>query len=326
MAWSLRILGTNAAVPVHDRFPSAQALQCGNQVYLIDCGEGTQTRLSDCGVKRSKINHIFISHLHGDHIFGLPGLITSYNLFRREHDLHLYGPIGLEAFIKAMLQATSAQLGFALHIHEYAQQHVKVMDGDEIEVYSLPLAHRVPCIGYLFVERVRPRKINKEAIAHYQVPLDQMKSLQEGHDWYRSDGQKIKNTLLTHAGRDPLSYAYCSDTAYHLPIVPLIEGVSVLYHESTFTHELAAKARLTGHSTATEAAMIANAANVELLLLGHFSSRYLDPQILGVEARRIFPHSLVATEGMLVDFENLPKYHGKPPFDGLIDDGTRRPG
>ena len=305
MAWSLHILGTNAAVPVHDRYPSSQALQTDREIFLLDCGEGTQSRLTQFGVKRSKINRIFISHMHGDHIFGLPGLITSYSLFHRKQALHVHGPSGIKSFIESVIQVTDLQLCFPLQIHEHDMKAQTIFRSDNISVQTIPLSHRVPCTGYLFRELVNPRRILKSAAKEYGVPIDQMSSLQAGHDYRTPHGKIIRNEMLTTEGRRPHTYAYCCDTSYFPDIVPLIRDVDLLYHEATFGNDQKGKAKDRGHSTAAEAANIALKAKVGCLLIGHFSSRYIDPSILGEEARQIFTNTLVAKEGLVVDFDTI---------------------
>ncbi|MDH3649542.1 MAG: ribonuclease Z [Saprospiraceae bacterium] len=303
MGWKVTVLGSNSAVPTVNRHPSAQVLTTDHSKYLIDCGEGTQLRLSEYGVRRSRIDHIFISHLHGDHIFGLPGLLTSYNLFGRTNKLHLHGPRGLRDYVNHNLKTTDARLAYDLEVLEHTHQDPKVIWRDAgITIETIPLVHRVPTTGYLFKEEVATRKINTAAVSKYQVPFDVMKSLQEGNDWITSDGEVIANELLTETNRVGKSFAYCSDTAYHEPIIHQIKSVDLLYHEATFLQELVGEAAKRKHSTAQEAALIAKKADVGKLMIGHFSSRYKDPQQLLYEAQQVFKSTILAVEGSSIEF------------------------
>ncbi|MCL4112323.1 UNVERIFIED_CONTAM: hypothetical protein GTU68_015053 [Idotea baltica] len=273
------------------------------EIFLIDCGEGTQSRMSENKIKRSKINHIFISHLHGDHCFGLPGLITSYNLYQRSETLYLYGPVGLRAFIDVILSATGTKLNYDLVIHEHDTQIQQVVvERQHVRVSTIPLEHRIPTAGYLFTEKTAPRKINGEAVARYGVPFDMMEGLRHGSHWTSKEGTTIDNAVLTTQGRPPFTFAYCSDTVYLPSLVHSIRGVDLLYHEATFAKETGTNARRWGHSTATEAALIAKEAQVGKLLIGHFSGRYADPEVLGEEARETFRNTIVAREGMVIHF------------------------
>ncbi len=310
MSWSLHILGTNAAVPTLHRNPSAQALDTEHEIFLIDCGEATQNRLVEFRIRRSRIHHIFISHLHGDHIFGLPGLITSYNLFGRKEPLYLYGPIGLKGFIDTINETTGIHLNYPLHIKEHEDQiSRKILETEHVHVYTIPLDHRIPTTGYLFREKVFKRKINLEMVKLLGVPYDQMKDIQRGKDWQRPDGRLIKNEEMTFPGRNPITFAYCSDTRYSPNIIPLVRNVNLLYHEATFASDLAREAHSRGHSTALEAARIAKAAKVDKLIIGHFSARYQDPAPLLKEAQAWFPDTGLAMEGMIVSIESRDSSH-----------------
>ncbi|MBK8506824.1 MAG: ribonuclease Z [Saprospiraceae bacterium] len=310
MGWSLHILGTNAAVPLLDRHPSAQALQTPDEIFLIDCGEATQTRLTEYHIKRSRINHIFISHLHGDHIFGLPGLITSYNLFGRKEPIHIYGPPGLRHYVETINEITGIHLHFDLTIKEHrADISKKILETKNIMVYTLPLNHRVPTTGYLFREKVAKRRIDSEAVAKYAIPYVEMSSIKDGNDWQKPDGNMIPNESLTLPGRQALSFAYCSDTRYEPAIIPRIRNVHLLYHEATFGQDLAEEAHLRGHSTSIEAAQIAQAANVNQLVIGHFSARYKDRSALLLEAQSHFLNTILAKEGLVIPIDNPGELH-----------------
>lgn len=306
MSWYLKILGTNAAVPISDRYPASQALCTPAGVYLIDCGEGTQSRMAQYGVKRSRINHIFISHLHGDHVFGLPGLLTSYQLYQRKQCLHIFGPPGIAKLITTILEVTKTHLSYELQIHEHdVMVSETILEAKAITVKTLPLDHRIPCCGFLFIEKAAKRRINPLATEKHGVPYHSYASLQDGFDFENTGGHVIPNAELTLPGRKPLSFAYCSDTRYSLSLVEYIKGVDLLYHEATFLSELSSKATQTGHSTAEQAARIAKSADVGTLLMGHFSSRYSDTGAFEAEAGRIFTNSIAAHEGMEIAVRKL---------------------
>ena len=304
MSWSLRILGTNAAVPASGRFPSAQVLETSKGLYLIDCGEGTQMRLSDCNIKRSRIQRVFITHLHGDHFFGLPGLITSYGLYGRKEPLIIHGPEGIEEILLKIIEVTNIHLSYDLIVKEHqALRSLTIVDDTKITVTTVPLRHRVPTTGYIFREKVAPRSINSDAVGRFGIPYDAYHDLQHGADWTSPDGRTVSNAELTYPGRDPDSYAYITDTAFFSEIVESLRGVKVLYHESTFLDDLREKAVKRGHSTAAQAAEIARRAGVNLLILGHFSSRYQDVSVFETEAMQQFDNVVAAKEGMSVSFD-----------------------
>ena len=304
MSWSLRILGTNAAVPASGRFPSAQVLETSKGLYLIDCGEGTQMRLSDCSIKRSRIQRVFITHLHGDHFFGLPGLITSYGLYGRKDPLIIHGPEGIEEILLKIIEVTNIHLSYDLTVKEHqAERPLTIVDDRKMIVTTVPLRHRVPTTGYIFREKVAPRSINSKAVGRFGIPYDAYHDLQYGADWTSPDGRTVSNAELTYPGRDPDSYAYITDTAFFPEIIESLRGVKVLYHESTFLDDLREKAIRRGHSTAAQAAEIASRAGVNLLILGHFSSRYQDVSVFETEARQQFDNVIAAKEGMSVTFD-----------------------
>lgn len=307
MNFELTFLGTNSALPAHGRFPSAQVLTVQEQPFLIDCGEGTQARMLDYQVKRHKINQIFISHLHGDHVFGLIGLLTTLNLMGRENQLDIFSPQGLEEMIHVQLKACQAHLGFPIvfHVVDTTASQL-IFENEAVAVYTIPLQHRVPTTGFLFREKERPRNIRSEKIEDYQLSISQILLAKDGKDIALEDGRVIPNQELTKAPPPPRSYAYCSDTLYTESILPYIKGVDLLYHESTFLHDAQRRAKETMHSTALEAATIAQKAGVKMLFLGHYSSRHKDVQVFEEEALRVFPHTIAAREGMQV---SLPFHH-----------------
>jgi len=263
--------------------------------FLIDCGEGTQVQLRKAKVRFSKINHIFISHLHGDHCFGLPGLIASFRLLGRENPLHIYGPKGIKKMLETIFQITETHRGFEVVYHELDKEYSeKIYEDKRVEVYTIPLDHRIYCNGYLFREKPKERHLNMAGISKYpEIETCDYHNLKSGKDFILKDGFVLKNSSLTTDPTPSVSYAFCSDTRMKEDIVRVIENVDVLYHESTFLHNLKEMADYTGHTTALEAAQIAKKANVGKLILGHFSNRYDDLSVFTEEARQIFPNTFL---------------------------------
>lgn len=261
--------------------------------FLIDCGEGTQVQLRKAKAKFSRINHIFISHLHGDHCFGLPGLIASFRLLGRETPLHVYGPKGIKKMLETIFTITETHRGFEVVYHELDKNYSeKIYEDKRVEVYTIPLNHRIYCNGYLFREKPKERHLNMQEIMKYpEIEVCDYHNLKLGKDFVLEDGYKLKNELLTTAPDKGVSYAFCSDTRYLESIVPIIKGVDVLYHEATFLQDLKEMAEYTGHTTALEAARIARKANVKKLIVGHFSNRYANLSVFTDEARQIFPET-----------------------------------
>lgn len=298
MNFELTILGSNSAIPANNRFPTSQVLNVRGRLYLIDCGEGTQVRLRDNKVKRSKINQIFISHLHGDHVYGLIGLLSSYGLNGRTEPLHIFSPPHLDEIINIQIVYTGRDFPFELIFHiTDPEKHQLIFEDEVTEVYSIPLQHRIPTHGFLFLEKRQPDSMIPERIQKYSIPFEDISKIKEGNDWISPDGKVIPHSRLTTPAPVPRSYAYCSDTAYTEEIIPIIEGVDLLYHESTFMHSEKDFAEKTMHSTAEQAAQIAKKAKVGKLLLGHYSSRYVDLEDLHEEAKRVFPNSELGLEG-----------------------------
>lgn len=261
--------------------------------FLIDCGEGTQVQLRKAKAKFSKINHIFISHLHGDHVFGLPGLISSFRLLGRETPLHVYGPKGIKEMMETIFRITETHQGFEVVFHELSsKKSEKVFEDNRVEVFTIPLDHRIYCNGYLFKEKPKERHLNMQEISKYpEIEICDYHNLKRGKNIQLSDGYILKNENLTKPAEPSVSYAFCSDTRYLESIIPIIKNVDVLYHEATFLHDLKKMADYTGHSTALEAAKIARKANVKKLILGHFSNRYNDLSVFLNEACEIFPET-----------------------------------
>jgi len=300
MDFELKVLGTSAAVPAYGRFPSAQLLSIENLSILIDCGEGTQMRFQDYHVKTGKLQYILISHLHGDHCFGLIGLLTSFNLTGRTQPLHVFSPPGLEGMIRAQLEPTGTDLRFPLTFQEINPARAeRVLETSAITIDTLPLLHRVPCCGYRISEKPRPRTMNPEKIKAYALTIEQIKAAKVGLPVTMNSGKVLTADELTLPSPPPRSYAYCSDTAYNPDLVSLISGVDLLYHDSTFCNDNVTRASETGHSTAKQAAQIAKEGKVGHLVLGHFSSRYPDVQVFEEEAGQIFDSVTAATDGMV---------------------------
>ncbi|MCH2043903.1 MAG: ribonuclease Z [Saprospiraceae bacterium] len=298
MRFGITILGVNAAIPSNRRHLTAQVVNVQEELFLVDCGEGTQIQLRKFGIKKHKINHIFISHLHGDHFFGLAGLLLTFALDKRTTPLHIYSPEGLEKLILLQLEVSHSQLNYPLIFHVTdPTRHELIYKSNTTTVYTIPLKHRIPTNGYLFREAPHQRRILKSAIDQYTIPNHQLKLIKKGEDFIDQHGKSIPNNLLTLSPPFQRSYAFCSDTEYHEPILPIIQGVDLLYHESTFLHELKGQAKKTQHSTALEAGTIAQTAKVGQLLLGHFSSRYKDLNPLLEEAQSVFESTELATEG-----------------------------
>lgn len=303
MSTHLTILGFNSAIPTVNSAPTAQLLEMEERHFLIDCGEGTQVQLRKAKSRFSKINHIFISHLHGDHCFGLPGLIASFRLLGRETPMHIYGPKGIAEMLETIFRLTETHRGFEIIYHELSStQSEKIYEDKRVEVFTIPLKHRIYCNGYLFREKHKPRHLNiKEIIKYPEIETCDYHNLKQGKDFILKDGYVLKNEVLTTEPTKSVSYAFCSDTRYSEEIIPIIQNVDVLYHEATFLHDLSEMAQHTGHSTALEAARIARKAKVGKLILGHFSNRYQDLSVFTDEARKIFaethlPQQLIPVE------------------------------
>lgn len=300
MNFELKILGANSAVPAHGRFMTAQLLNIQQHYFLIDCAEGTQMQLQKYNCRPQRVQHVFISHLHGDHIFGLIGLLLSLGLNHRTEALTIFAPKGLKKMIKLQLELSGSQLNYPLHFETTDPScSQRLLDLPELTVDSIPLSHRVPTHGFLFREKKGKRRMRKEKIKEYQLSIPQIKAAKAGEDIQLENGERISNSLLTAAPPKARSYAFCSDTSYDESIIPLIEGVDLLYHEATFLHELLEQAMLTKHSTALQAAKIAQQARVGELVIGHFSSRYAELKPLLQEAQTVFANTSLAIDGHL---------------------------
>ncbi len=294
----LTILGCYAATPRTITNPTSQLLEIKNRMFLIDCGEGTQVQLRKNKIKFSKINQVFISHLHGDHFFGLIGLISTFSLLGRTTDLHIYGPKGIKEIILLQLRLSNSWTNYGLYFHELESNESEVIFEDEkVLVTTIPLKHRVYTNGFLFLEKVGERKLNMDAVLNYEIESCYYQKIKNGKDITLEDGRLIPNSELTFDPVQPKSYAFCSDTVYHEAILPIIENVDVLYHESTFLESEEGLAEKTLHSTAKEAARIALKANAKKLILGHYSTRYESIALFKEEAESVFPEVLLAEDG-----------------------------
>ena len=294
---AVTILGNNSALPMHDRHPTAQVVSNGEQKFLVDCGEGTQIRMNRFKIRRSRIGHIFISHLHGDHYFGLPGLLFSYGLTGRTEPLHIYGPAKLKEIIDMQTEAAESYFPYPLHFHPLGDDGLLV-DLPKMTVSSFRVSHRIPCWGFLFREKRKPRKVDPVKAERLGIPVDFYPNLKEGHDFVWPDGSRIPNSEVTQPGPTAVSYAYCADTLYDERLIDIVKDASLLYHETTYLDDQREKARLRYHSTARQAATIASKANVKKLLIGHFSSKYEYLEDFMEEAAAVFPNVEICREGV----------------------------
>ncbi|MDE3236583.1 MAG: ribonuclease Z [Bacteroidota bacterium] len=300
--FGVTILGNNSALPAYDRHPTAQIVTLNEQLFLIDCGEGTQMQMARYKIRRSKINHIFISHLHGDHYFGLVGLITSMGLLGRETDLHIYAPAALEEILHIQFKAADTQLPFKLHFHALTKEGI-VIDHPKFSVECFSTTHRIPCYGFVIREKKAPRKLDKEKLLEYSIPSSFYDKLKMGEDYETKEGQIIKNEWVTILNKPALSYAFCADTSYNESLIEKVKNVSLLYHETTYLKDLTERAAARFHSTTEQAATIAAKANVYKLIIGHFSSKYESLDAFLDEARAIFSNTDLAIEGVSFEIE-----------------------
>ncbi len=298
--FTLTILGTSSAVPTSSRYTSAHILNISEHFFLFDCGESTQIRLRQLKIPFSRINHIFISHLHGDHYFGLFGLISSFQLFHRTNDLHIYAHQGLRQIIQTVL-APNDTMTFTIVYHDLPDNFMCVYEDKNASYFAFPLKHRIPTCGFLVVEKPRPRNIIKDKINEYQLSVKDIIRIKNGEDYTTPEGKQISNAELTLPSPHARSYAYCSDTVYDEKIIPYIHNVDLLYHDATFLDELKSYATISGHSTAKDAATIARLAHAKQLMLGHYSVRYKDLSPLLEEAKTVFPNTILAYEGLTLE-------------------------
>jgi ribonuclease Z len=294
----LTILGCYAATPRTFTNPTAQILDIQNRLFLIDCGEGTQVELRRNKIKFSKINHIFISHLHGDHFYGLVGLVSTFMLLNRITDLHIYGPKGIKEIILLQLKFAGSYTNYGLFFHELeATESQLIYEDKKVSVHTIPLKHRIYTNGFLFKEKIGERKLNVTAVENYKIETCYFQNIKNGKNITLDDGTIIENSQLTFDPIKPKSYAFCSDTVYNEAIIPIIKNVDVLYHEATFLESEVEKSGKTMHCTAKQAATIAEKATVKKLILGHFSTRYEKIELFKEEAETIFPNVFLAEDG-----------------------------
>ncbi|MBM1107860.1 ribonuclease Z [Aurantibacter crassamenti] len=298
----LTILGCYAATPRTLTNPTSQLLEIKNHMFLIDCGEGTQVQLRKHKIKFSRVNHIFISHLHGDHFFGLPGLISTFRLLGRDKEMHIYGPKGIKEAITLLLKLGDSWTNYPLIFHELTSKESELIyEDDKVTVETIPLDHRVYTNGFLFREKLGERKLNIEAVAKYKIDKAYFQNIKNGRNVTLDNGSEINNALLTFDPPATKSYAFCSDTAYKPDILPIINNVDALYHEATFLESEEHLAKKTKHSTAKQAATIAKAAFAKKLILGHYSTRYKSINLFKEESISIFQNVELADDGKVIE-------------------------
>jgi len=298
MIFEVSILGSSSATPIYQRHPTSQVLNIHERLFLVDCGEGTLIQMNRYKIKFHRLNHIFISHLHGDHYLGLVGLLSTLHLQGRTSDMHIYGPEYLKEIVEIQFKYSETVLRYTLHFHFLDPlEPALIYSDDEIEVKTIILNHRIPCTGFIFTEKQGFRKLIKEKLKEYQIPVEVYHDLKNGKDFISPTGKVIPNSELTIPPRPQRSYAFCSDTSYDERIIPFIKNVNLLYHEATFLSDKAERAEETFHSTAAQAATIAKKAMVDRLIIGHFSARYKNLYPLLEEARKVFENTTLAIEG-----------------------------
>jgi ribonuclease Z len=294
---SVTILGNNSAVPAFDRHPTSQVVSLDGTNYLVDCGEGTQIQMIKYKIRRGKISHIFISHLHGDHYFGLVGLINTFGLLSHQQDLHVFGPSQLQEIIELQLKVAETNLSYKLHFHIITKEAVLV-DDDKITISCFRTNHRIECYGFVFEEKRKPRKLDPDKAIEFEIPSSFYGRLREGEDYTRKDGTIIKNELVTTKAAKGDKYSFCGDTKYDESIIPHIKDSDMIYHETTYLDNLRERAIERFHSTTKQAATIAKKAEVKRLLIGHFSSKYAELDEFEIEAREVFENTDLALEGV----------------------------
>jgi ribonuclease Z len=302
----LTILGSSSALPTSERYPSAHVLNAHERLFLIDCGEGTQMQLRKNKIRFGKINHIFISHLHGDHVFGLYGLLSTFSLMGRIAPIHLYAPENYDLILNSHLKDFDINLSFKIDfVPLKGKDPVMILNDKYITVTSFPLKHRIPAFGFLFREKMSERNIIKEKIEELNIPVVRIPAIKKGEDFITADGEIIKNEDITTSPHPSLSYAYCSDTKYFKRLASFVRGVDLLYHEATFDKSLKKLASVTGHSTTLDAAKVALDADAGSLVIGHFSARYKNISVLVDEARTVFTNTFAAIDGKSFEIGNI---------------------
>lgn len=299
--FNINILGCGSALPTTRHLATSQIVDLRDKLYMIDCGEGTQVQMRRMRVRFGRLAHIFISHLHGDHCFGLPGLISTLGMLGRTGELVVHGPKEVETYLRPVMDLFCRGMEFEVRFNPVdTRSHSLVMEDRSLSVYSIPLKHRIPTCGYLFAEKPKEAHIIREMTDFYQVPVRCMKDIKQGQDYVTPEGEVVPNSRLTRPATSPKRYAFCSDTAYNRSIIPIIEGADLLYHEATFAECDLARAKETFHSTARQAAEIARDAHVKRLVIGHYSARYEDLSELHREAEAVFPGTILGNEGTVI--------------------------
>ena len=299
--FELHILGCGSALPTTRHFATSQVLNVRDKLFMIDCGEGCQMQFRRSRLKFSRLNHIFISHLHGDHCFGLLGLISSFGLLGRTADLHIYSPAGLEELLQPMLKFFCDNLPYKVFFHAFETKRPTLIYEDRsLTVTTIPLKHRIACCGFLFAEQPTLNHIIRDMVDFYEIPLYELNRIKSGEDYVTADGTVVPNARLTIPADPPRKYAYCSDTIYRESVIEQIKEVNLLFNEASFAQKEQARARETFHTTAAQAATIAKKANVKQLVIGHFSARYEDESVLLEEAQMVFPETILARENLCI--------------------------
>ena len=299
--FEVNILGCGSALPTTRHFSSSQVVNIREKLFMIDCGEGAQLQLRRSKLKFTRLNHIFISHLHGDHCFGLMGLISTFGLLGRTATLHIYAHEELERLLQPQLDFFCKGMTYEVKFHHIDPTKAEMIYEDRsVSITTIPLRHRIPSCGFLFQEKKTPNHIIRDMIDFYQIPVFELNRIKNGADYVCPDGTIVPNGRLTTPSANPRSYAYCSDTLYQRSILPQIKGVDLLFHEATFMHEDAARAKETFHTTTLQAAEIARDAEVKQLVIGHFSARYENEELLLEETQSLFPNTLLAKENLRI--------------------------
>lgn len=301
-AFDVTVLGCSSATPAFGRYPTSQLVHMAGRFFLVDCGEGAQMQMRRFSIKFQRIDHIFISHLHGDHFLGLSGLLSSMHLLGRTEPVHIYAEACLEEIITITNKHSRSVLQYPIIFHPLNFEKSEVLFEDEkLSISTVIVKHSIPCCGFIFTEKPRPRKLIKEEIEQYNIPVEKMEALKKGEDYTTADGKMIANSTLTLEPVPPRTYAFCADTLYNEAIIPFIKNADLIYHEATFMEDMRERAKQTMHSTAKDAANIAKKAEVKKLIIGHFSARYKDLQALLAEALEVFPATQLANEGEKVN-------------------------
>lgn len=299
--FEVNILGCGSALPTTRHYPSSQVVNIREKLFMIDCGEGSQTQLRRSRLKFSRLNHIFISHLHGDHCFGLIGLLSTFGLLGRTASMHIYSPAELETLLQPQLDFFCKGIDYKVVFHPFDTNVSSLIYEDRsVSIHTIPLQHRIACCGFLFREKPTPNHIIRDMIDFYDIPTFAINAIKNGEDYTLPDGTVIPNSRLTCPSAPPRSYAYCSDTIYLPRLANMVRGVNLLYHEATFANSESARAKETFHTTAAQAAQLAKDAAVKQLLIGHYSARYEDESTLLKEAREIFPETIAAKENLCI--------------------------